>query len=71
MYPTHKIWEGFEQYQMPYPDLESQQKLILDISERLELVMSETEALELAKANDGTFRNLIQNLYRSKRDNYQ
>jgi hypothetical protein len=65
-FPSHPIWQNVILYKLPHPDIESQKNFILGVANRLELTVDPQEALKLAEANDGTFRNLIQNIYRAK-----
>lgn len=68
-YPNHALWEGVFNYKLPYPDIECQKEFLLHVTHELSIPINSEAALELAKANDFTFRNLIQNIYRAKLSN--
>jgi len=67
LFPQHPIWNNVKRYELPIPDLTSQQSFIVKVSEKLDINVSDQEALQIARSNDGTFRNLAQNIFRAKR----
>jgi len=66
LYPSHPLWREVICYELPLPDIGSQTGFIMSVSQQLDINITDHEANSLAQANDGTFRNLAQNLFRAK-----
>lgn len=67
-YPNHSLWKDIPLFEMPYPSKECQRVFVQEVAEKLSLEISDEAALQIAESNDGTFRNILQNMYRLKRN---
>jgi len=61
-----ELWEKFQLVDLSEPDKTAQQKLLAETAGKAEILIQSEELPTLAKRNDGTFRNLVENLSSSR-----
>lgn len=58
----NSLWEKFKLVDLPEPDKVAEQELLAETAIKAEILIKSDELPNLAKRNDGTFRNLVENL---------
>ncbi len=57
-----KLWRGFHHYELPEPQDQVIVELLQDTSNVGKVSIKSDDSLSIAKCNDGTFRNIVENL---------
>lgn len=60
------LWEKFKLADLPEPDKTAEERLLADTAEKANIYVDTNELAIFAKKNDGTFRNLVENLSSAK-----
>ena len=63
---SHPLWRGFYLYELPAPDEDAQARFLRDVADRGQVKVPEADVERIAQANDRTFRNLLENVRRSR-----
>ena len=68
----HKeLWQKFKLIELEEPDKVAEQQVLRETAEKATIKISADELLLLAKRNDGTFRNLVENLHSAKLEGFE
>lgn len=66
----NNLWEKFKFVELPEPDKTAEQKLLAETAGKADILINLDELPTLAKRNDGTFRNLVENLSSSRTEGF-
>ena len=58
----NSLWENFKTIVLPEPDKSAEENLLVETAKKIDIHINSDELPILAKRNDGTFRNLVENL---------
>jgi DNA polymerase III delta prime subunit len=62
----NELWKKFNLFYLPEPDTTAEQKFLTETAEKAGILIRPDELSIIAKQNDGTFRNLVENLSSAK-----
>jgi tetratricopeptide (TPR) repeat protein len=65
------LWEKFKLIDLPEPDNIAEEKLLAESAKKAEIFVSSVALPILAERNDGTFRNLVENLHSSRSEGFK
>jgi tetratricopeptide (TPR) repeat protein len=60
------LWENFKLFDLPEPDEKTEQQLLIETAAKANIYINSYELPTIARRNDGTFRNLVENLSTAK-----
>ena len=65
------LWENFRLIELPEPDKTAEEKLLEETAGKVDILIKLDEIPILAKRNDGTFRNLVENLSYARTEGFK
>ncbi|WP_416670963.1 tetratricopeptide repeat protein [Egbenema bharatensis] len=63
---NHLLWQRFQQYELPDPSNQAIVNLLVDRTTQANIKTNPEELDDIARSNDGTFRNIVENLVKAK-----